>query len=483
MNRFLGVLLASSILAGCSGTPEQSPFVGWYKGYASCRDEYAQMDARVAKAGVGDPTYHRVPGFPYLRTDRTTASFAHEVQGLEQTFGWVRRMREFDQEAREFEYRNLGMSMQEAAIQRFRFLDCGRTLAGIELEDPAVLAHLRNSVSPPDEYSGVARALGAYPLMVPLLRSRLASEHAAVKQDFSRPLPELDAGGPLELWMVNPQKEPELAAEGFKKVIADELGFPGLTDSRWQSLAERHAPALWIETASERDRPGTPVWTDAGVGVDLDKPWVNFTIGFARFGGQPVAQFTYFFWFRGANAQQPIDGLVWRVSLDMQANVIAYESLHASGRNHYWFPVQPLERRAANGYWQQPRLFPQEQVPAEQPVLRLRAGTHAVRRVLTSSDAAGTPVRPYELRRYEDLNMLPLPKGGTRSLFAPDGSIPGTQGDDPVWLWSSGVRNPGVLKQYAHLTPAYVGREHFDAPYLLESVLVPPQTPARLDPD
>lgn len=463
------------LLSGLSACAQQpSPFTGWYKDLATCREEYAAMDARVDAAGVRDAAYHRVPGFPYFRTDRTLASFAHEVESFEAIGGWIRRMRELDQEAREFEYMNLGMSIQELAIKRARFLNCGRGLAGIELDDPAAIQRLRTAVRPADEYSDLARTVGLYPLAVPFLRARIDAEQEAVKREFSRPLAELDAPGALLLWTVKPLKDPELAARGFDDAMADELGFPGLVDSQWQALAERHAPQLWIETGSEQDVPGTPIWTERGVSVDAAQPLVNFTISFARFGGEPVVQITYFVWFKGAQTSAPIDGDMWRVTLDVRAQPMLFESLHTSGRAHRWFPVQALTRRANGSVWHEPELFPQEQVPALHATLRLQAGTHALRRVVAPEQATAREVRSYELRRYEDLYILPRPEGGTRSLFGPDGIVAGTDRPDPAWLWSSGVRNPGALRQYGHHATAYVGRSHFDEPFLLESVFVPP---------
>lgn len=486
MNRRVRALLPLLLvgMAGCGPRlPPSSVYVGWYQGFGTCREEYAAMDARVEAAGVGDGAYYRVPGYPYLRTDRLLASYATEIEGLEQTAGWIRRMRELDQEAREFEYRNLGMSFNEIGRQRDRFLNCSRTLATFELEDPSNFEKLKSAAQPDDEYSGVARTMGLYPLAVPLLRSRIEAEQAAARRDFERPLSELDTAGALTLWNVKPPEEPDYEEVSFRRALPDEFGLPGLTETQWLTLTQRYAPSLWIETASESDRPGMPRLTATGVDVDSTQPLVHYSISFARFGKEPVMQITYFFWFRGTGdaASPGIDGLLWRVTLDMDARPLAYESLHASGRSHYWFPVQPLPRRGNGGYWHQDGFLPQGQIAESDRAVRLKAGSHAVRRVVPVADARAERTATYELRRYEDLYTLPLPAGGSRSLFDPDGIVRGSAGPDPSWMWSSGVRHPGALKQYGHHTPAYVGRVHFDAPFLLESVFVPP-TPASAVP-
>lgn len=470
------LMVLSPFLAAC--VQKVSPFTGWFKDLATCREEFVALDARVAAAGVGDAAYHRVPGYPYLRTDRTLASFAHEVTSFEQVGGWIRRMRELDQEAREFEYANLGMSVREHGITRARMQVCSGGLAGIELDDPAALKKLRDTVKPPDEYSGLARTLGLYPLAVPLLHARIGAEQEAVRREFARPLAELEGPGRLVLWKIKRLKDPALGAEGLRASYPDELGFPGLSDSHWQSLAELNAPQLWIETAGEQDLPATPLWTAKGVSADSTQPLVNFTISFSRFAGRPVVQIIYFVWFKGVDGRLPLDGSMWRVTLDTQSQPLLYESLHPSGRAHRWFPVQPLERRANGSLWHEPELFPQEQVPPRQASLRLAAGTHTLRRVVAPEQVTASETRSYELRRYEDLYLLPRPEGGTRSLFGPDGIVPGTDRPDPSWLWSSGVRMPGALRQYGRHATAYVGRSHFDDPFLLESVFIPPAASA-----
>ena len=130
---------------------DPSLFVGMLKAYKDCRAKYEQMDARIDAAGVRDGSYYRVPGFPYLRTDRYAASFRDQVTGLDEVAGWTRRMREFDQEAREFEHQNLGLSTEEIGTWRYDLLSCGGGLANLELFEDANLAFLRKQVVPGSE--------------------------------------------------------------------------------------------------------------------------------------------------------------------------------------------------------------------------------------------------------------------------------------------------------------------------------------------
>ncbi len=479
-------ILFGGLVAGCASHKiEPATMEKFFAAMASCREEFAALDARVAAAGVGNAAYYRVRGFPYFRTDRLLASFANEVTEFEALSQWTRRMRELDREAREFEYVNLGLNTQEAAISRTRMQLCSSTLSSLELENPRNLKILKAVVTPPDEYSARRRILGIYPLAVPIMKSRLAKTREALANDFSRPLAELDSAGPLTLWSVEAKKDPEMIKSGFSRAIFDELGFPGLVDSQWLALAEKFAPLLWIETATEADVPGTPVWSASGITVDTNRPLVNYHISYARFGTEAVAQITYFVWFRGSDGVNKIDGNLWRVTLDLNARPLAYESLHGSGQSHMVFPVQKLVRREDHSYWQQEAMFPQDSstIPDKGVALRLGAGTHALRRLVFEVEALSEHKRSYQLVRYEELYRLRRPDGSTQSLFGSDGLIAGTDYADGNWLWASGVRKPGALRQYGRHVTSYVGRRHFDDALLLEKLFLPPTWASREKPE
>jgi hypothetical protein len=450
--------------------------------FTDCRNEYAAMDARVAAAGVGDAAYYRVPQFPYLRTDRFLASFRHEINGVNQTGDWIRRMRELDQEAREYEYINLGMSVREAATQRFLFLNCGRVLAGQELDSPEGLSRLAAAVQPPDEYSTLNRILGIYPLAVPAMRSQLESEQRTWISRFNGHGDVSTSANPLRLWSVKPREDLSLVDSAFARAIRDELGTPGLVDSEWRAFAEYYAPRLWVETAGEADVPAAPRLNGDKADADPDLHQVNYWISYTRFGGRALVQISYFIWFKGAQstADGQLDGLIWRVTLDPQGRALVYESLHETGSEHRWFPVQPELHHKSPGYWQDPPFVAPELSPPLMATLRLGAGNHEVQQVLRPDQVQASDQHQYELRPYEDLFTLPIGQGATRSLFDPQGRIKGVRHSEPLEWLASGLRDAGTLRQYGHHAIARIGRSHFDDPFLLDSVFIAPQADQQL---
>ena len=473
---------AASLVIGCARAPKLAEPSGFFIALKTCRARYAEIDARIDAAGVRDGVFYRVPGFPYLRSDRLLASFRDEVKTVDEVGAWLRRMREFDQEAREFEYENLGLSSQERAILRGEFLNCGRGLAALEFDDPDNFKLVHDTMVPPDAYSAGTRALGLYPLLLPLQRASLRAHEDEVRREFASPRAErLGPGTPLR-WQVQPVEDVSLIPAKASDAYPDELGFPGLVDSAWRAIAEVNAPELLMAQGDGVRQLGTPVWQANGSGaprldIDTSQHTVHYQIGFTRFGTQRLIQVNYFLWFRTADAlpgDAPVDSLIWRVTLDNELRPIAYDSVRGSGREHFWFAIRDDLRRCEPADGLMP-FFPQQPLAPAEPSLILDRVSGGLRGVTTAD--ASLPAQRYTLARFEDLYRLPLPGGGTRNLFGADGTIAGTRTPAPEWLAVSGVPKPGVLRHFMRLPVSYVGEQHFDDAYVLEQAFAA-QAPA-----
>lgn len=471
-------VVATSLIAGCARAPKLAEPSGFFVALKNCRARYAEIDARIDAAGVRDGVFYRVPGFPYLRSDRLLASFRDEIKTVDEVGAWLRRMREFDQEAREFEYENLGLGDQERAILRGEFLNCGRGLAALEFDDPDNFRLVHDTMVPPDAYSSGIRALGLYPLTLPLQRARLRAHEDQVRREFNSPRAErLGPGTPLR-WQVQPVEDVSLIPAKASDAYPDELGFPGLVDSAWRAIAEVNAPELLMAQGDGLRQLGAPVWVDNGHGgarldIDTRQHSVHYQIGFTRFGTERLIQVNYFIWFRTADAlpgDAPVDSLIWRVTLDNELRPIAYDSARGSGREHFWFAIrnEVPRRQPVDGLTP---FFPQDRLAPAEPSLILDRASGGLRGV-TAADSS-LPAQRYSLIRFEELYRLPLPGSGSRNLFQADGTIAGTRIPAPEWYAVSGVPKPGVLRHFMRLPVSYVGEQHFDDAYVLEQAFAP----------
>ena len=102
--------------------------------------------------------------------------------------------------------------------------------------------------------------------------------------------------------------------------------------------------------------------------------------------------------------------------------------------------------------------------------LDLATGTHYLRGVtpIAPGEGARGAATGYTLLPDAALRTLPAPGGGTASLFGPDGIVAGTERPERYTLWISGIESAGAMRQWGRHATAFVGRRHFDEPFLIE---------------
>lgn len=414
-----------------------------YRAYlAKCRADYEASDARIAAAGRRDAEYYRVPGFPYLRTDRLLASFrldAARDRALRDD--WMLQMRENDSIARDIELANLGLDKTRRAAALNDLRTCAVWLSDAETDDADTLARLvaAAQVPPPQPAAGPEAAASARDVLAARFAARAAAR----------------SSGPASLWMAGTEAQAATRPIDFSQALRDPLGRIGLVISQWPALAERLAPPLLIEGA--RAVPGAPVLGPAGPRLDRRRPTLYYLPGYARVGTRMLVQMVYFAWFE--NAAGHLDALIWRVTLDEQARPLLYESMRGDGRDHYWFPRADLQPRAPG---EAAPLVPQ--TAPEQPFAVLLDGHDPAVQGLRPLARPGLPrAQTLQLRPYEDLMTLPAPGGGTRSLFDAEGRVadPRVAAETRVRLWGRHPRLAGMDRSV-------------DDPQLLEQVFVVP---------
>lgn len=267
------------------------------------------------------------------------------------------------------------------------------------------------------------------------------------------------------------------------------LDVPDLRSEQLLRLAETFAPDFLVDVTSDADRIGHPVWLADGVpGIDPDDPVAFVRLDHAWLDGEVVAQLVYQIWF----AARPragtfdllggaLDGLVWRVTLGADGRALVYDTIHPCGCYHFFFPMPGIVRKAqpqdeasdVRETIEVPQIAP-TLGQGERMTVALASGSHYVAGLAASSEI-GRAWPEWRYRLAIDptipdaaLRSLPDPAGGRRSLYGPDGLVAGSERGERWLLWPMGIASPGAMRQWGRHPTAFVGRRHFDDPYLID---------------
>ena len=164
-----------------------------------------------------------------------------------------------------------------------------------------------------------------------------------------------------------------------------------------------------------------------------------------------------------------LDGVLWRVTLAPDGSPWVYDTIHPCGCYHLFFPTARAAPKAQPETLDETAFAPQT-LPRIEPgarvELRLDSGTHYPAN-RPSGRSCARAVRSF-FAEDDSLRSLPLPGGGSRSAFRPDGIVPGSERGERWLFWPMGVPEPGAMRQWGRHATAFVGRRHFDDPWLLE---------------
>jgi len=192
-------------------------------------------------------------------------------------------------------------------------------------------------------------------------------------------------------------------------------------------------------------------------------------------------QLVYTFWFseRPASSDGPfdllagkLDGVVWRVTLDLAGEALVYDSMHACGCHHLFFPTEKVVARDLPETLDETLFVPQAAPsarPGENVVLRIESGTHYLQRLSMTSETPTADAVTYQLLDERALTTLPRRGGGSRSAYDPGGMIPGSERAERWFFWPMGIESAGQMRQWGRHATAFIGRRHFDDPFLFDA--------------
>lgn len=450
-----------------------------------CLRRLQAFDARVDEAGVRDAQNVRVPGYPYLRADRYTA--ARMPQGADAqalTSARIERMAALDAEARSYEAANARVpAEQTAALQR-----CRAQLLAAATTDASRVA---TAAKVPDAYDDSMRTLGLYPMARVPFSWGVGAYQQATRELYATPFPEIPVRGQRIRYVPAASAVSADAVAGLLSSdarTAAALAMPALSPAAAWALLQQHAPVLVVDTVDDNDRIGRLAWRLSGdqlyVAAQVAEPGAYVRVAWTEFSGAAALQLVYTFWFPARPAAAPfdpqagrLDGLMWRVTLDAAGRPLVYDSIHPCGCYHLFFPTENVRERprpiAGEGSLDETMFAPQvvhSPGKRERMLVFVSSGDHQIQRVAVDQPQPAPGV-PYALADENALRALPLPAaagGGTRSIFGPDGLVPGTERSERFLYWPMGIPSAGQMRQWGHHATAFVGRRHFDDPHLLD---------------
>ena len=444
-----------------------------------CAQWYRALDAEVDAAGVRDAQYTRVPGFPHLRVDRLLASLRSRAAQDDQALrAFAERLAELDLESRGHELRNLSALNEHARGQTLRRAgDCAKLLRDADLASANARSALLSAASVPDDYSTPRRFLGLYALTKIPFAAGVRRWQRETLEAFQR-----EPGGQLNRVRYAPPAAaplPRNAAAGLlARAAFDPLGQPVLSARELDRLAAAYAPSFEVEIGADHDRFGWLRWRrgTSFPQVEAAEPTVYVHSAYTRYRGQVLLQLVYTIWFperprRGAVdlLAGRLDAVVWRVTLAPDGEPLVYDSIHACGCFHLFFPTPRARPRPPPDRYEEWAFVPQS-LPRvaedERPVLTIASGTHYVERVGLVR-GADSVVR-YAFRSYGELRSMPRTAGEHASAFGPDGLVPGSERLERFLFWPMGIVSSGAMRQWGRHATAFVGRRHFDDADLFE---------------
>ncbi|MGH8673881.1 MAG: hypothetical protein ACREVG_06185 [Burkholderiales bacterium] len=490
--RVLRAMLVAAALAGCATL--ERPFGDHLESATiavrDCAAWFAALDEAVDGSGVRDAQEARIPGFPYLRVNRTLSAIrdraANDVPALQ---AFALRLAALDYSARKAEIANLpderlaalpalvAPGSRREAVARTR--DCTHLLREIDAAQPAARQLLLERAEVPDDYSTALRVAGLYALTRYPFAAGVRSWEAEMSAAFARE-PTSAANVPVVRY-APPAAQPR-TREAIERLIAASSANPlGLPEPAAPDLAEllaAFAPSFEVEVAGDHDRFGQLRWLRGRQvpTVDASEQVVYAHASRTLYRGRVLLQLVYTIWFPERPPREPgdilagpLDGLTWRVTLAPDGEPLVYDTIHPCGCFHMFFPTPRARMLPAPDGTEEWAFSPQRlpRVPAGQrPVLRIASGTHYVARV--SLVQGMDSVAHYELRDYDELRSLARLEGDSRSVFGPDGRIAGTERSERYLFWPMGVRSAGAMRQWGRHATAFVGRRHFDDADLFE---------------
>jgi len=446
-----------------------------------CGNFYSQLDKLVYDAKVQDAQAVKLKEYPFLSVNRFLVSFKNELDNNDKFTEWLEQSASLNKITRSIEWNNLSLNAKQQIkfeyLQHYPFSNrlnyCSSKMReNVKLKQKSqIIAALQIE----DNYSTASRILGAYAITSMYVTAQINKHHALEKESFNIPLEDLSVSGKLQSYGLPPIGMNKSVSKNIQKNV---LNTPVYNKQQLDVLFAKFAPVLEINEEDFNDKIGKMIVNnDSKPELNLDQPTYYVLPSYARFQGKILLQLNYVFWFPARPVKSILDiyagkfdGIMWRVTLDKNHEPIIFESVHACGCYHKVYATDSVSFKDDIASKEPEPIFLAQKlkIPKNdyQTVLRIGSVSHFIQRVYFEMADRGE-AHTVGLLHYDSLRSLPN-KNKFINLFSPSGIVNDTERAERWLLWPMGVESAGAMRQWGNHAIAFVGRRHYDDPYLLE---------------
>lgn len=362
---------------------------------------------------------------------------------------------------------------------------CGKRLNSYSLNHPEHKKILFEQAEVPDAYQDWKRFIGLYPIARYFAKIGIDRLHRELSASFKMPINDLPVKG--QLIRYRPPSSKFLSTDDIASILnsaytaGNTLGIPILSPRLFQELSEHFAPLWVIDSRNDNDKLGI-VGLDRNnhPSVDSSQPKVYTAQSYIRWHGKVLLQLNYQIWLPAREKTGlfdlyggELDSVIWRITLNPNGIPIAYDSIHGCGCYYLLFPGEGY-RAISPSDGAEPVLNPKPITkipPGFRLVLRLESRTHYLQQIGFNDNYGKDRSVIYGYEDIEKLSWLALPNGSRRSLYGENGLIDASGRNERFLLWPYGIASPGAMREWGTHAIAFIGKRHFDDPFLFEKLL------------
>lgn len=480
-------------LTGCSAPRFAQPATA----SLPCGQRWDTMEQLLEQQQLQDVASRRVPGFPYLRSNRFYTALAPTLDHPAQRTALLEQLRQLDLAAREGELKRLAPADRHHLLQQWNSLDdntlrqqlasCSAQLLQQDRRQDTFYPRLLAALPIEDNYASWQRWAGLYPLFVWPVDALAHNAHLKIRHR----LQQFDESSTA--WThYRPARRSPLTPPAVRALLnaarANPLAIYQLSASQLAQLAHHYAPQLRLAGNGHNDRIGRVIVEQHQMVVDTEQPTVYYYAGHALLQGVPTLQLNYVFWYPGRYADEVswiergrLDGVTLRYTLDTQGHLLMVDLINNCGCYHGFLPSPDhfeLQRL------KQPQMAPQilQPLPATSPDVALGFTFNRRHQLVHTLATPQWHETSYQLRPYRELEQVATAHGTARSLFDSRGVAPDSRRVESALLFSMGISSVGSMRQRGNQPTTLVGRQHFDNPRLFDELFFYHQPTAAAPP-